>query len=169
MRLVVDSNVAVVAESLAHQADVTCVETCQERLLELIACGGLVLDSGDEIIEEYTSVLGHSGQPGIGRAFVKWAHDRRFDPSCCVRVPITEMKAAGWRRYEEFSDRPVLRSFDRSDQKFVAVALASGLNPPVLVAIDRGWWLHYSALTAEGVGVGFLCPQHDPRTRAGVR
>jgi hypothetical protein len=52
-----------------------------------------------------------------------------------------------------------LSSFDPSDQKFAAVAIASGENPDVLNAVDSDWWIHRVALAASGVRVTFLCPE----------
>jgi hypothetical protein len=160
--VVVDTNVAVVAERLHAGADTPCVDTCMDRLLDIMASGGLFLDDGDAIVEEYTGALGHAGQPGIGRAFVKWAFDHRFDHTRCRLVAITQCRDGGWRSYEEFPDDAALSTFDRNDQKFAAVAIASGANPPVLNAVDSDWWHHANALASAGVKVEFLCPQHQP-------
>jgi hypothetical protein len=124
--------------------------------------GGLLLDDSGRILREYTRNLGHRGQPGAGEVFVKWAHDNQANPDVVTCVPITATTDGGWRKYEEFPDQLALQGFDRADQKFVAVALASGENPPILNAVDSDWWRHRVALTAAGVTVEFLCPQHDP-------
>jgi len=50
-----------------------------------------------------------------------------------------------------------LARFDRSDRKFVAVALASQLNPNVLNATDTDWWHYRECLAKHGVRVVFLC------------
>ena len=47
-------------------------------------------------------------------------------------------------------------------QKFVAVALASGAHPPILNAVDSDWWNHRAALADAGVTCEFLCRQHQP-------
>ncbi len=123
----------------------------------------LVVDDNDEIVGEYVANLSHAGKPGVGRAFAKWAWDNRFNPQRVTRVAITATKDDGWRRYGEFPDQPALSGFDPSDQKFVAVALASGKNPPILNAVDSDWWIHQVALNAAGVNVEFLCPQNAPK------
>jgi len=162
MGCIVDTNVAAVAEGLTEQADAVCVNACAQRLVTLCRTGGLVLAEGDEIVAEYVGALGHAGQPGIGRAFVKWAWDRRFDPAAVRLVQIAARTRGGWRRYEEFPDCDGLRGFDPNDQKFVAVAVAAGKNPPILNAVDSDWWEHRHALRGAGIRVEFLCPQHAP-------
>lgn len=163
MAVVVDTNVAMVAAGRAPQADPKCVAACVKRLAAIKDTGGLLLDDSGHILREYTKNLGHSGQPGAGKVFAKWAHDNQANPEVVTRVPITATNNGGWRKYEEFPDQRSLRGFDKSDQKFVAVALASGENPPILNAVDSDWWKHEAALTAAGVSIDFLCPQHAPQ------
>jgi hypothetical protein len=163
--VIVDTNVAMVAQGLAVQADQTCVDACIDRLTELTSLGGVVVDEGDEIVGEYVRKLSHAGKPGVGRAFAKWAWDNRFNPQRVTRVRITAINHRGWRRYREFPDEPALMGFDPSDQKFVAVAMASRENPSILNAVDSDWWDHQAALNAAGVNIEFLCPQHAPPAR----
>ncbi len=155
---VVDTNVAMVAQGLAPQADQACVDACQEALAELTESFRLVLDEEDEIASEYVEALGHAGKPGVGRAFAKWVWDSRFDEQRVMRVAIRPQEDGSWRVHEEFPDQPDLKGFDRNDQKFVAVALASGVNPPILNAVDSDWWEYRRALEAAGVRIKFLCP-----------
>lgn len=165
MAVVVDTNVAMVASRLAPNADERCVGACIKRLYAIRNSGRLILDDRGLILREYTRNLGLSGQPGAGHAFAKWAHDHQAIPARVRQVFITPRTDGGWRRFDEFPDRDGLRSFDPSDQKFVAVALASGASPPVLNAVDSDWWNHAEALKAVGVHVEFLCPQHAPAPR----
>jgi len=60
---------------------------------------------------------------------------------------------------------PALAGFDRSDRKFVAMALASGSTPDVLNAVDSDWADYFAALARNGVKLKFLCPQHVYPTR----
>ena len=162
MSVVVDTNVAMVASGKSPQADVACVDACVQRLYAITREGGLLIDDRDLILNEYLKNLGYSGQPGPGEKFVKWAYSSQCTPGVVKKIPVTQRTDGGWRRFEEFPDQVSLAAFDRSDQKFVAVAIASGETPPVLVATDRGWWQHEWGLKAVGVIVGFLCPQHAP-------
>lgn len=162
MAVVVDTNVAMVASRLTSQADERCVDACIKRLAAIRDAGGLLVDDLGLILREYTKNLGHSGQPGAGHAFAKWAHDHQAITSKVEQVTITPRTDGGWRRYDEFPDLATLSTFDPSDQKFVAVALASRVNPPILNAVDSDWWNHCAALSAAGVHPEFLCPQHSP-------
>lgn len=163
MAIVVDTNVAMVASKLSPQANERCVSACIERLAAIKNAGSLLVDDLGLILLEYTKSLGHRGQPGAGHEFAKWAHNHQAIPEKVKRVVVTQRADNGWRRFEQFPDKPNLSAFDRSDQKFVAVALASGENPPILNAVDSDWWNHRAALTAAGVNVEFLCPQNAPR------
>ncbi len=163
MGVVIDTNVAVVASRRSPQADERCVAACIARLREVQQSGGLLIDDNGLILYEYTRNLGFEGQPGAGHAFVKWAHDHQAMRDVVRQLPITQRQDNGWRRYDEFPDRADLSTFDRSDQKFVAVALASRENPPILNAVDTDWWHHRAALVAAGITVDFLCPQHAPQ------
>jgi len=160
MAVVVDTNVAMVASRLTPSADERCVGACIARLREIQQSGGLLIDDKGHILREYTKNLGLRGQPGAGHAFAKWVHDHQAVPERVRQIPITPRNETGWRRYDEFPDSTDLATFDRSDQKFVAVALASGENPPILNAVDSDWWNHREALTTAGVPIDFLCPQH---------
>jgi len=160
MAVVVDTNVAMVASRLAPHADDRCVAACIRCLTEIRESGGLLVDESGHILREYTNNLGHSGQPGAGHAFAKWAHDHQAIPSMVASVVITATVNGGWRKYEEFPSQPALQRFDKGDQKFVAVALASEKNPRILNAVDSDWWNHRAALAAAGIKVNFLCPQH---------
>jgi len=123
--------------------------------------GGLMIDSLGLILKEYLRKLGYAGQPGAGEKFAKWAWSNQATPEAVTVIGITPFDH-GWRRFIEFPDVDELRKFDRSDQKFVAVALASGRDPPILNAVDSDWWTHSAALARIGVQVEHLCPQHAP-------
>ncbi|MCB9856112.1 MAG: hypothetical protein H6818_10540 [Phycisphaerales bacterium] len=161
--VVVDTNVAMVASGHAPQADDSCVNTCVQRLWEIMKNGGLLVDEHGLILHEYTRRLGHAGQPGAGEKFAKWAFTNQATPPKVTQVAINRCDEPGWRQFVEFPDLPELAGFDTDDQKFVAVAIASGRNPPILNAVDSDWWNAQRALNDAGVTIEFLCPQHAPR------
>jgi hypothetical protein len=163
--VVVDTNVAMVASRLNPQADERCVSACIKQLKEIMDAGGLFIDDSGLILREYTKNLGFRGQPGPGHAFAKWAYSHQAIPEKITRVDITQRLDLDWRRFDQFPDQPNLSTFDKSDQKFVAVAVASGQNPPILHATDKGWWNHKDALATAGVSVESLCPHHAPEPR----
>lgn len=160
--VVVDTNVAMVASGHTPHANAACVNSCVQRLNSITQAGLLLVDDLGLILDEYTKRLGHAGQPGAGEKFVKWAWSNQSNANLVRKVTITQISDTGWRRFGEFPDREDLSTFDRSDQKFVAVAIASGENSWILNAVDSDWWHHRISLEAERVNIDFLCPQHAP-------
>jgi hypothetical protein len=154
--LVVDTNVPVVANGRTPQAGPACVLACIDALDDLRLHNRVVLDSLGRILQEYRNNLSASGQPGVGDAFFKWVWQNQANTTHCETVEIHPRRNG--EDYEEFPDDPELARFDRSDRKFVAVALASRLNPPIYNAVDSDWWDFRDALAAHGVTVRFLCP-----------
>jgi hypothetical protein len=159
--LVVDTNVAVVANDASLPADtpitrpLDCVAACIKALIELTEAGHLVLDTAGLIFDEYKTYLNFSGQPGVGDVFMKWVHDRQWNPEFCTRVEITPDSSKG---FVEFPDDPELAAFDWSDRKFVAVARAHGKDVRILQAVDEDAWVQAEGVLREnGAPVQFLC------------
>ncbi|MEK6792071.1 MAG: hypothetical protein AABY45_10275 [Deltaproteobacteria bacterium] len=156
---VVDVNVVIVANGRADHADHACVLSCLDALEEIKREGVIVLDNGLCILNEYKNHLSLAGQSGVGDAFMKWVWEHQAVADRCERVVLTPIGNAA-DEFAEFPDVPELRDFDRTDRKYVAVALASQRNPVVLNAVDRDWWNHRDALEHNGVICQFLCLQH---------
>ena len=154
--VVVDTNVLVVSNGKSPQASAACVAACINALVDTVRESVVSIDSLGLILEEYANQgLSHSGQPGVGDYFFKWLFDNQWNVARCERVEITEHAARG---FEEFPEVAELQAFDRSDRKFVAVALASANDPEILNAVDSDWWDFRVALAAAGVRIRFLCP-----------
>lgn len=157
-KCVVDTNVPKIANQHINMTAIPvdmleCVLACVEKIQNIIDGKlSLILDEGGEIFAEYRQQLSMSGQPGIGDAFMQWVHDNQWTK--CDRITITKTGNG----YGEFPDSAELKKFDKSDIKFVAVANAHSTKPPILVAIDRGWWNHKKALKDAGINIEFLCP-----------
>jgi hypothetical protein len=154
--VVLDTNVAVVANGRMTKASEDCVATCINELLRIREERRLILDEGGLILEEYRRHLRPSGQPNSGDAFFKWLWENQGNPNHCRRVAISPDPGRG---FVSFPDDPELERFDKNDRKFVAVALSSGTAPPVLNASDSDWWAHRAALQRHGVRIVFLCPE----------
>jgi hypothetical protein len=146
---VVDVNVPIVANGQSPQADLPCVSACVDALAEIVGHGMIVLDDGRQILSEYQHYLSPAGQPGLGDAFMQWVWEHQAVENRCEQVSSAE-----------FPQDPELRTFDPSDRKYVAAALASHNQPEILNAVDPDWWQHRAALARNGVRVRFLCPQH---------
>jgi len=133
-----------------------CVLACVQAVEHVVKKGGLVIDAGDEIFDEYRRQLDMRGQPGVGDRFMKWVHDNRWRFPAGDRVTITRDGDS----YKEFPNHEGLSDFDPSDRKFVAVANAHPRKPPILEATDSKWWGWQHALLDVGVAVEFLCPDY---------
>lgn len=155
-QVVLDTNVAVVANGGTWTRVPECVRACVKRL-EVVQCSEIVLlDDGHRILGEYARNLSFSGEPGAGDAFFKWLWDRQGAREYSLRVSVTPHDGRG---FAEFPDAADLSGFDDDDRKFVAVAIAAGTNPRIVSATDRGWRKYREALDREGVGVELLCPE----------
>jgi hypothetical protein len=161
MLVVVDTNVAVVANRKAPQASAHCVSSCTERLRRIERSGRLALDDQWLILEEYLRYLRPDGQPGPGDSFLKWILTNRWNARRCVVVPIVSRNGNA-EDFKSFPRDHRLARFDPADRKFVAVALAHPKRPPILQAVDSRWWGFKEILGQNGVRVDFLC-QDDMR------
>ena len=154
--VVIDTNVAMVANGKAEQAGPQCRENCIIELEQIFQHKTILLDAGYLIMEEYLSNLSLSGQPGAGDAFFRWLWQNQANQQRCRMIEITPHSERG---FTEFPVDDALAGFDRSDRKFAAVALASGVSPPVWNASDTDWWQHRDALEKHGIAVRFICPE----------
>lgn len=155
MYVIVDTNAAIVANGKSPQASPECVINCVRRLRQIQQNEILVLDDRWLIIQEYKNKLYDTGQPGVGDAFLKWVLTNQFNPQRCQRIQITELSQDN---FAEFPKDPNLDRFDRSDRKFVAVAIAHPHKPPILNAVDSDWRYFRDRLATHGVEVEFICP-----------
>ena len=163
MVVIVDTNVAVVANGQSPQASSSCVDTCINRL-EGIVRGEekLVLDNGWIILGEYLRNLRSTGEPGAGDSFLRWILMNKDDR--CDLVPIKPLDGSE-NEFEEFPNDPALEGFDPDDRKFIAVACAHPEKPPILQAVDSQWLDFRDALRENGVTVAFICEDDIQRLR----
>ncbi|MHC8509335.1 MAG: hypothetical protein ACYYKD_08040 [Rhodospirillales bacterium] len=163
---VVDTNVGVVANDKARQADPECRLACIGVLKRIIKEGVLILDSQDYIFEEYNNHFDFKGGPGVGDAFFKWLFLHRYGSDLVQEVNL-EVKNG---EFTAFPDDPDLKKFDPSDRKFVAVALTYKGRGGARIqnAVDSDWLEYLKALESNGVTVDFLCGT-ERFTRTGKR
>lgn len=154
--VVIDTNVIAVANWLHDTASITCIETCVAALVKARS-KVVAVDSMQECFTEYFTYASRSGQPGVGDAFVKWLWDNQGYEKHCELVDITPVPDDPGN-YEEYPDDPDLAGFDRSDKKFVAVAIASTQNHEIWNATDKHWWQYRVPFQRNGINLIFLCP-----------
>ena len=166
MAVIVDTNVAVVANGQSPQASSNCIDTCIHRIEGIIRGEEkLVLDNGWIILGEYLRNLRSSGEPGAGDRLLRWVLANK--DKLCDLVPITPINGSE-NEFEEFPDDPALNDFDPDDRKFIAVARAHPESPPILQAVDSGWWDFRDAFRRHGVTVAFICEDDIQRLREGA-
>jgi hypothetical protein len=161
---IIETNVAIVANNRkgeSDQASVKCKIACIDFLGKIVdemkqgVKWAIALDESDEILNEYKGYLSPKGQPGVGDAFLYEIFQRKYTES--VRISSIT-KTDNGKGYLEFPDTPDLRSFDRSDRKFVALAISCDKDPIIINAVDSDWDEYKIPLNAEGVKVRQLCP-----------
>ncbi len=164
MRVIVDTNVAVVANQRDSHATAECVLACVNRLALIKREQILVLDDRWFVLTEYMRQLHSEGQPGVGDEFLRWVLTNRTNPHRCELVTITP-KHPGQDdgEFDEIPEVPALKGFDPSDKKFVAVALAHPQHPPILNAVDTDWQAFQKPLEQLGVSIEFICGELPPR------
>ena len=118
----------------------------------------MLLDDLQRILDEYRRYASLGGRPGPGDAFMRWIWDNQANSGVCLPVIITPREEDP-RDFEEFPRDPDLAKFDLSDRKWVAVARASTLEPPIVNAVDTDWWDFRKPLERHGVRIEFLCPE----------
>ena len=159
---VVDTNVPIAANGRLTHANSQCRLTCIKKLKAVVRDQVVAVDDQGEIIKEYARHLQYKGTLGVGDVFFKHVFDNQHQSDRVSRVrvkPVADEK----RGFEELPPN----SFDRSDRKFLAVAV--GACATVLNATDSDWGEHAKLMRRLGVEVHQLCPQHaNKRTREGL-
>ena len=113
----------------------------------------VAIDDRGSILGEYTKHLNFSGMPVVGDAFFKHVFVCQFQEDRVRRVGVTPSE----------DDRPGFEAlpedtFDRSDRKFLAVAVVAKAVVPN--ATDSDWDEHEALMNRLGAKVRQLCPQY---------
>lgn len=152
---VIDTNVAIVANGGEYlDTDPSCVEATIVFFEKIYEGQKVAIDDAFLILDEYMSHLNPSGQPGSGDKFMKWVYDNQGNPEYCTRVAITAHER---REFIEFPEDIELQKFDRSDRKFVAVAVKAPYDTKIANATDSDWWIFKDKLRKNGIEIDFVC------------
>ncbi|MEW9546941.1 hypothetical protein [Nonomuraea sp. NPDC050783] len=151
-RVVIDTNVLIVANGKADHMSSGCANSAIEFLEHAESRAVVVLDSSGQIFEEYERYCSFKGQPGLGDHFFLHLHRRQADPRCVQKVHITP---DGNGSYEEIPDG--LRAFDPSDHKFVATAIADERKSVIVNCADSDWRQAAQELTHNHIVVIEIC------------
>jgi hypothetical protein len=159
MRAIIDTNVLIAANGRdCPQVTSQCESNTRQYLYDLQRKGTIIIDNQRLILSEYMRKVNQTGEPGIGDKFLKWILRNQANIKHCEQVTIHSIPSQDKNEFEEFPSDPELEKFDRSDRKFVAVALAVPDRPPIVVAVDRGWTRFHEPLVNNGIKIQFLCP-----------
>ena len=150
---VVDTNVPIVANGRAPQADDQCRSSCVGKLGYLMEQGTVAIDDKDAILTEYIANFSRSGGRSVGDQFFIHVINNRYDETRVQRVGVTPIDDER-RSFEELPEN----TFDQSDRKFLAVAVSA--KAVVLNATDSDWGEQRELMDGLGVKVEQLCPQH---------
>jgi hypothetical protein len=155
MYVVIDTNVLIAANrDDCPQANLACVEACNQFLLQVQKSSTVVIDRTRLILSEYGKKV-YPNRARTGDKFLKWLLINQANPKYCRLVTITP---TGENQFAKFPADPDLQDFDPSDRKFVAVALTHPDHPPIYNAVDSDWKIHQRALEKHGIQIEFLCP-----------
>ena len=150
---VVDTNVLVVANGRKTHADERCQDNCRKKIESVLRDGVIAIDDKNEILNEYGRHLTDSGMSGLGNAFYKHLFIYQGYRDRVRRIPITN-SADDRRGFDELPEN----NLDRSDRKFLAVAVAA--KAVLLNATDSDWNEQEALIEKIGVELDQLCPQH---------
>ena len=152
---VVDTNVAMTANGRDTHADRECQLRCVKQL-RTASKKIVAVDDKGLIITEYRRQLNFSGSPGVGDAFSRYIFDNQYKDERVKRIAVTPSNDDR-KGFEEL----LRNTFDRSDRKFLAVAVVA--DAVVLNATDGDWNEHQALMDQLNVVVEELCPRHLER------
>lgn len=150
--VIIDTNVAVVANGQSTEVVSSCVNACMRFLTRAKTEHVVLLDGGDEIRAEFAKALQHRRPYELGAQFLIYVLQQQWNPD---RVRIVHLDRTAQGGFVDFPSDPELATFDPSDRKFAALARKTGT--PVTNATDSDWADSLAALNANGISVHFLC------------
>jgi hypothetical protein len=151
--LVIDTNVAIVANRRNTHASENCQNACIE-LLEQCKDLHIAIDDAGLVIDEYANKLNPSGRPGVGDAFFKYLRNYQYTSDKIHRVKITPISDDA-RGFEELPENRI----DRSDRKILATAVVA--EATIVNATDSDWSEQKPLLKTLQIAVKQLCPEHS--------
>jgi len=150
--LVIDTNVAIVANEKSEHASIDCELQCI-ALLAQSADLKIALDDSELIMDEYSKHLSYAGQPGVGDMFFKYLYDNQYANNKITHHTITQIEEEN----QGFQELPP-NNFDPSDRKLLAVAVVAGAC--IVNATDSDWAENLDLLNQLNISVHQLCPEH---------
>lgn len=154
MKVVIDTNVLLVANGKHQEVSAECIEECIQQLEKIMKQGITILDDSYRILSEYQNKTQPNQPKGVGDVFLKWLLRNQANSKHAEVVNINENSTD---KFDEFPDTDLLDEFDPPDRKFVAVANAHTEKPPILQAADCKWLDWWQTLDQHDIKVEFIC------------
>ena len=108
-----------------------CCRKCVVFLNELQQKKASILfDTDGKVLHEYRNAFRLNNYPNNATMFLMYAQQN---------VEYIELRSTNGV-YDPYPGDEELKQFDRSDQKFIAMAYQHSLHPPVVEASDSKWW-----------------------------
>jgi len=154
MKVVIDTNVLLVANGKHQDVSPECQTECIKWLNKIQSHGVVVIDDGFRILGEYMHKTKPNQPKGVGDTFLKVLLQRQANNK---HVEVVKINENSTDKFEEFPDSVLQDAFDPPDRKFVAVANAHAEKPPILQAADCKWLDWWKTLDQHGIKVEFIC------------
>ena len=153
-KVVIDTNVLLVANQQHPDISIECVASCIERLQAIQNDGIVVIDDSFIILNEYQHKTRINPPRGVGDVFLKWLLRNMGN---AARVETVSVTLTTVDFYAEFPDHALQHEFDPPDRVFPAVANVHPDKPVIWQAADCKWIDWWPKLAEHGIKVKFLC------------
>lgn len=153
-KVIIDSNVLLVADNLHDDISSQCVINCVNFLEGITDSGTVVIDNSWIMLTEYQRKTKPSQPKHAGDVFLKWLHQNKGNATRVEQVAVTEKSP---QIFNEFPDPDNQLDFDSDDRIFVAVANAHPEKPPIVQAADCKWLDWWRAFLEHDVEIDFIC------------
>ena len=154
LKVVIDTNVLLVANQQHSDVSAECVANCIERLQAIQSTGVVVIDDGFIILGEYQNKTSINPPRGVGDVFLEWLVRNMGNAQ---RVEMVSVTQTAIDFYAEFPDQALQAEFDPPDRIFPTVANVHPDKPSIWQAADCKWIDWWPALAEHGIKVEFLC------------
>ena len=128
MKVVIDTNVLLVANGQHADVSEDCVIECVKRLQAIQQAGVTVIDDGFRILGEYQNKTQLNPPKGVGDVFLKWLLRQSGNSARVQQVTLTENAPHCFAQFPDTALEPI---FDAPDRKFAAVAYAHPDKPVI--------------------------------------
>lgn len=156
---IIDTNVPLTAAGDNDAADEACQLACVQTLQRIFKGDiAVVIDAEGEAYREYRDNMHPDPKGGLAGQFLMYLINHRHDSTRFYRVKLRKNVDG---QYEDYPHDEALLEFDRSDRKWVAMAIRfkedTQKDAPIVNAADRDWRLFQSQLENWDVQLEFLC------------